>query len=159
MNVRANETGESENNPEPAASILDAVVCVHFAGANLVDVLLRALDFAGWQIHVPHEVCEEVKGKDLKFPESADHLCIGRAVAPWPNLQGQRCAALHDQGAPAADSTNTLGLSKVLSSYECLTNAAPRSRLSPCPWRPLCRHRSGREARSSPCCRSLRGPP
>lgn len=36
MNDRPNETGESENNPEPAVSILDAVVCVHFAGANLV---------------------------------------------------------------------------------------------------------------------------
>ncbi|MER6265979.1 hypothetical protein [Streptomyces sp900105755] len=68
MNVRANESGESESDPEPAVSILDAVVCVHFAGANLVDVLLRALDFAGWRIHVPHEVCEEVKGKDPKFP-------------------------------------------------------------------------------------------
>jgi hypothetical protein len=34
----------------------------------MVDILLRALDFAGWQILVPHEVCEEVKGKDRKFP-------------------------------------------------------------------------------------------
>jgi hypothetical protein len=66
--VSPNEFRETESDPEPALSILDAVVCVHFAGANLVDTLLRALDFAGWQIHVPHEVCEEVKGKDPKFP-------------------------------------------------------------------------------------------
>ncbi|GAA0901140.1 hypothetical protein [Streptomyces thermoalcalitolerans] len=68
MNVRANENGEAASDAEPVVSILDAVVCVYFAGANLVDILLRALDFAGWQIQVPHEVCEEVKGKDAKFP-------------------------------------------------------------------------------------------
>lgn len=70
MNVRANENGngESASDAESPVSLLDAVVCVSFAGAHLVDILLRALDFAGRQIQVPHEVCEEVKGKDVKFP-------------------------------------------------------------------------------------------
>ncbi|PWG12309.1 hypothetical protein DF268_17075 [Streptomyces sp. V2] len=48
--------------------ILDAVVCVHFAGANLNRVLITALESMGWVILVPAEVCEEIVRKDAKYP-------------------------------------------------------------------------------------------
>ncbi|MFJ9950306.1 hypothetical protein [Kitasatospora sp. NPDC091207] len=68
-------TGPSEQRGETRTSradgpvcILDAVVCVHFAGANLNRVLTAALEFAGWVILVPEEVCGEVRRKDAKYP-------------------------------------------------------------------------------------------
>ncbi|WP_406407707.1 hypothetical protein [Streptomyces sp. NBC_01643] len=65
----AGEEGDEENAPgEEAVCVLDAVVCVHFAGANLNRVLTAALSFAGWVILVPGEVCDEVRGKDRKYP-------------------------------------------------------------------------------------------
>ncbi|MGK5450131.1 hypothetical protein [Streptomyces radiopugnans] len=48
--------------------MLDAVVCVHFAGANLNRVLTAALEYAEWTILVPQEVCDEIRGKDRKYP-------------------------------------------------------------------------------------------
>jgi len=63
------EGGEQARRPdlEPVC-VLDAVVCVHFSGANLNRVLTTALDHAGWVILVPEEVCDEVRGKDHKYP-------------------------------------------------------------------------------------------
>lgn len=48
--------------------ILDAVVCVHFAGVNLNRVLVSALESMGWVIRVPGEGCDEVARKDAKYP-------------------------------------------------------------------------------------------
>ena len=48
--------------------ILEAVVCVHFAGANLNRVLVAALESMGWVILVPAEVCAEITRKDAKYP-------------------------------------------------------------------------------------------
>ncbi|MEW1868643.1 hypothetical protein AB0420_10855 [Streptomyces caelestis] len=50
------------------ACILDAVVCVHFAGANLNHVLVAALEYMKWVILVPAEVCDEIVRKDAKYP-------------------------------------------------------------------------------------------
>jgi len=60
---------EEENAPgEDPVCVLDAVVCVHFAGANLNRVLTAALGYAGWLILVPQEVCDEIRGKESKYP-------------------------------------------------------------------------------------------
>jgi hypothetical protein len=48
--------------------ILDAVICVHFVGANLHRLLLEVLQQADLVLLVPQEVCDEVSGKDRKFP-------------------------------------------------------------------------------------------
>ncbi|MEV0583163.1 hypothetical protein [Nonomuraea sp. NPDC050310] len=48
--------------------VLDAVICVHFVGANLHPLLIDVLTKAGLVLLVPHEVCEEVAGKDGKYP-------------------------------------------------------------------------------------------
>ncbi|MGW5968929.1 hypothetical protein [Streptomyces sp. NPDC055186] len=58
-----NAPGERED-----ACILDAVVCVHFAGANLNRVLVAALESMEWVILVPAEVCDEIVRKDAKYP-------------------------------------------------------------------------------------------
>ncbi|MFC9849864.1 PIN domain-containing protein [Streptomyces prasinus] len=58
-----NAPGERED-----ACILDAVVCVHFAGANLNRVLVTALESMEWVILVPAEVCDEIVRKDAKYP-------------------------------------------------------------------------------------------
>ncbi|MBP0459496.1 hypothetical protein [Streptomyces montanisoli] len=50
------------------ACILDAVVCVHFAGANLNRVLVAALESMEWVILVPAEGCDEIARKDAKYP-------------------------------------------------------------------------------------------
>ncbi len=51
-----------------AAGVLDAVCCVHFVAANKQRILLAVLQDMGLQILVPEEVCDEVKGKDSKYP-------------------------------------------------------------------------------------------
>jgi hypothetical protein len=56
-----------EDGPDPVC-VLDAVVCVHFAGANLNRELIAALRLAGWVVLVPEEVCAEILGKDAKYP-------------------------------------------------------------------------------------------
>lgn len=58
-----NAPGEREDT-----CILDAVVCVHFAGANLNRVLVTALESMEWVILVPAEVCDEIVRKDAKYP-------------------------------------------------------------------------------------------
>ncbi|MFD3734112.1 hypothetical protein [Streptomyces sp. NPDC058632] len=58
-----NAPGERED-----ACILDAVVCVHFAGASLNRVLVTALESMEWVILVPAEVCDEIVRKDAKYP-------------------------------------------------------------------------------------------
>lgn len=59
---------ESAPEEREDACILDAVVCVHFAGANLNRLLVTALESMGWVILVPSEVCDEVVRKDAKYP-------------------------------------------------------------------------------------------
>ncbi|WP_406144391.1 hypothetical protein [Streptomyces sp. NBC_01012] len=70
MTVRASERddGESTLPTQDSVCVLDAVACVHFAGANLNRVLTTALAHAGWVILVPQEVCDEIRGKERKFP-------------------------------------------------------------------------------------------
>jgi len=53
--------------PEPLC-ILDAVICVHFVGANLHRLLIDVLRQADLVLLVPQEVCDEISGKDRKFP-------------------------------------------------------------------------------------------
>jgi hypothetical protein len=48
--------------------ILDAVICVHFVGANLHRLLIEVLRRADLLLLVPQEVCDEISGKDRKFP-------------------------------------------------------------------------------------------
>jgi predicted nucleic acid-binding protein len=48
--------------------ILDAVICVHFVGANLHRLLIDVLRQADLRLLVPQEVCDEISGKDKKFP-------------------------------------------------------------------------------------------
>ncbi|MFG2487116.1 hypothetical protein ACGFSI_30720 [Streptomyces virginiae] len=48
--------------------ILDAVICVHFAGANLHRILVDVLKKAELTLLVPQEVCDEVARKDRKYP-------------------------------------------------------------------------------------------
>ena len=48
--------------------ILDAVICVHFVGANLQRLLIEVLSQADLVLLVPQEVCDEISGKDRKFP-------------------------------------------------------------------------------------------
>jgi hypothetical protein len=76
------EEGASGEDP---VCVLDAVVCVHFAGASLNRVLTAALAYAGWVILVPQEVCDEIRGKESKYPglqkrwaalESSPHIRV-----------------------------------------------------------------------------------
>ncbi|MCW2938208.1 MAG: hypothetical protein JWN00_1193 [Actinomycetia bacterium] len=48
--------------------VLDAVVCVHFAGANLQRILIDVLRRSGLVLLVPQEVCDEIAGKESKYP-------------------------------------------------------------------------------------------
>ncbi|MGA5641040.1 hypothetical protein [Streptomyces sp. CS081A] len=48
--------------------ILDAVICVHFVGANLHRILVDVLARAELTLLVPQEVCDEVSRKDKKYP-------------------------------------------------------------------------------------------
>lgn len=48
--------------------VLDAVVCVHFTGANLHPMLIDVLARSGLTLLIPREVCDEVAGKDRKYP-------------------------------------------------------------------------------------------
>ena len=64
-------TEEGEPSPDGQGDqlcVLDAVVCVHFAGANLASVLTRALASVQLTLLVPQEVCDEVRRKDAKYP-------------------------------------------------------------------------------------------
>lgn len=65
------EEDEDDNSPSDYVEeicILDAVVCVHFVGANLQRILTRSLEAAGLVLLVPQEVCDEIAGKDRKYP-------------------------------------------------------------------------------------------
>ncbi|MFJ6216950.1 hypothetical protein ACIQGZ_27015 [Streptomyces sp. NPDC092296] len=73
-----------------ALCVLDAVVCVHFAGANLVPVLTTALASAGFTLLVPQEVCDEVRRKDAKYPGLAKRWAAlerSRQVQVLPRLE------------------------------------------------------------------------
>ncbi|MET9615416.1 hypothetical protein [Kitasatospora indigofera] len=52
--------------------ILDAVVCVHYVGANLHRLLIKVLTAAQLVLLVPQEVCDEVEGKRHKYPQIGD---------------------------------------------------------------------------------------
>ncbi|MDN3265731.1 hypothetical protein QWJ26_39220 [Streptomyces sp. CSDS2] len=76
--------------------ILDAVICVHFVGANLQRLLVDVLQQADLVLLVPQEVCEEVAGKDRKY--------AGLKVR-WTRFVNSRCVrvlpALEAASAPA----------------------------------------------------------
>jgi predicted nucleic acid-binding protein len=48
--------------------ILDAVICVHFVGANLQNLLIDVLRRAQLVLMVPEEVSNEISGKEHKYP-------------------------------------------------------------------------------------------
>ncbi|WP_433510729.1 hypothetical protein ACQP2T_43680 [Nonomuraea sp. CA-143628] len=56
------------SDPDDDICILDAVICVHFTGANLHPILIDVLTRAGLVLLVPQEVCREIAGKDGKYP-------------------------------------------------------------------------------------------
>ncbi|MFG1957556.1 hypothetical protein [Nonomuraea sp. NPDC049028] len=56
------------SDPDDDICILDAVICVHFTGANLHPILIDVLTRAGLILLVPQEVCREIAGKDRKYP-------------------------------------------------------------------------------------------
>ncbi|MGW5333710.1 hypothetical protein [Streptomyces bauhiniae] len=65
------ETALGESAPEEQAEplcILDAVICVHFVGANLHRLLVEVLRQAELVLLVPQEVSDEIVGKDRKYP-------------------------------------------------------------------------------------------
>ncbi|MFE4423649.1 hypothetical protein [Streptomyces sp. NPDC056817] len=64
--VEASEEAASPEQREPVC-ILDAVICVHFVGANLHHLLVDVLQKADLTLFVPQEVCDEVAGKDRKY--------------------------------------------------------------------------------------------
>jgi predicted nucleic acid-binding protein len=63
------EASEEAASPEQQESvcILDAVICVHFVGANLHRLLVDVLEKAELTLLVPQEVCDEVARKDRKY--------------------------------------------------------------------------------------------
>ncbi|MEU9886999.1 hypothetical protein [Sphaerisporangium sp. NPDC051011] len=61
--------------------VLDAVVCVHFVGANLQLILIDALESTGLVLQIPEEVCDEIAGKDRRYPGLRQR---------WAKLQASR---------------------------------------------------------------------
>jgi hypothetical protein len=73
-----------------ALCVLDAVICVHFAGANLQRLLVDVLREARLVLMVPQEVHEEVLGKARKYPGLGQRwlrLTGGEHVRILPALQ------------------------------------------------------------------------
>jgi predicted nucleic acid-binding protein len=64
--MEASDGVASSEQREPVC-ILDAVICVHFVGANLHRLLVDVLQQADLVLLVPQEVCNEVAGKDRKY--------------------------------------------------------------------------------------------
>ncbi|MBQ0849459.1 hypothetical protein J8N05_14760 [Streptomyces sp. BH-SS-21] len=60
------DDASSIEEQEPVC-ILDAVICVHFVGANLQRLLVEVLQRADLVLLVPQEVCDEVARKDRKY--------------------------------------------------------------------------------------------
>ncbi|MFJ7098132.1 hypothetical protein ACIQWL_49470 [Streptomyces mirabilis] len=69
MPKKHEEASEEAASPEQQESvcILDAVICVHFAGANLHRLLVDVLQKAELTLLVPQEVCDEVARKDRRY--------------------------------------------------------------------------------------------
>ncbi|MEV7154302.1 hypothetical protein AB0N77_06695 [Streptomyces misionensis] len=69
MPEKHEEASEGAVSPEQRESvcILDAVICVHFVGANLHRLLVDVLEKAELTLLVPQEVCDEVARKDRKY--------------------------------------------------------------------------------------------
>ncbi|MEV5457062.1 hypothetical protein AB0L17_01930 [Streptomyces cellulosae] len=61
----AEEAASSEQ--QESVCILDAVICVHFVGANLHRLLVDVLKKAELTLLVPQEVCDEVARKDRRY--------------------------------------------------------------------------------------------
>ncbi|MEV7969447.1 hypothetical protein AB0O34_26200 [Sphaerisporangium sp. NPDC088356] len=59
---------EEEPSSPDEICVLDAVVCVHFVGANLQPILIDVLESSGLVLQIPEEVCDEVAGKDHRYP-------------------------------------------------------------------------------------------
>lgn len=64
--IEASDEDASLTQQEPVC-ILDAVICVHFVGANLQRLLVDVLQKADLMLLVPQEVCDEVARKDRKY--------------------------------------------------------------------------------------------
>ncbi|MBT3074265.1 MULTISPECIES: hypothetical protein [Streptomyces] len=88
---RVEGTGEktSPEQREPVC-ILDAVICVHFVGANLHSLLVEVLQRAELVLLVPQEVCDEVAGKGRKYAGLKlrwTRLTASRHVQVLPKLE------------------------------------------------------------------------
>jgi hypothetical protein len=86
--VEASEEGASSDQQDQIC-ILDAVICIHFAGANLTRLLVSVLKQASLTLLVPQEVCDEVARKDRKYSglrlrwtrlEQSDHIRVLPAI-------------------------------------------------------------------------------
>ncbi|MDX3849593.1 hypothetical protein [Streptomyces sp. AK02-01A] len=69
MSEEQGDTSNEDVSPEQLepVCILDAVICVHFVGANLQRLLIDVLQKADLVLLVPQEVCDEVTRKDRKY--------------------------------------------------------------------------------------------
>jgi hypothetical protein len=65
--VREQEEEPADQDGPEESCVLDAVVCVHFTGANLHRILIDVLRTAGLLLLVPQEVCDEITGLDRKY--------------------------------------------------------------------------------------------
>lgn len=93
--VEASEETASPEQREPVC-ILDAVICVHFVGANLHPLLVGVLQRADLVLIVPQEVCDEVARKDRKYQGLKlkwTRLTSSRHVRVLPALQARTAPA------------------------------------------------------------------
>lgn len=89
--MEASRETVSPDQCEPVC-ILDAVICVHFVGANVHRLLVDVLQRAELTLLVPQEVCDEVARKDRKYPGLAlkwKRLTDSRYVRVLPALEAR----------------------------------------------------------------------
>ncbi|MEU2247491.1 hypothetical protein [Streptomyces sp. NPDC019224] len=85
----------SPDQREPLC-ILDAVICVHFVGANVHRLLVDVLQEADLTLLVPQEVCDEVARKDKKYPGLKlkwTRLTSSRHIRVLPGLEARTAPA------------------------------------------------------------------
>ncbi|BBA99432.1 hypothetical protein RVR_6046 [Actinacidiphila reveromycinica] len=74
--------GDGPSTGLDSLCVLDAVICVHFVGANLQRLLVDVLRTARLVLLVPEEVHQEVLGKSRKY---------GSIEVPWRRLVASEC--------------------------------------------------------------------
>lgn len=77
----------SSPNAGQRAAFLDAVCCIQFHSAGKTGLLLKLLRSLEWEIHVPHEVDEEVRrGRTATALAQWNRLVANDAVTVLPRL-------------------------------------------------------------------------